>query len=100
MTEGDPELAEHAFRLCQRLLRIDTTNPPGNELPAAELLAEELSGAGLEPVVLQSAPGRGNVVTRLRGTGEKPPLLLTAHLDVVEADPSAWGPSAFLRRGA
>jgi acetylornithine deacetylase/succinyl-diaminopimelate desuccinylase-like protein len=90
MTEGDPELAEHAFRLCQRLLRIDTTNPPGNELPAAELLAEELSGAGLEPVVLQSAPGRGNVVTRLRGTGEKPPLLLTAHLDVVEADPSAW----------
>jgi acetylornithine deacetylase/succinyl-diaminopimelate desuccinylase-like protein len=90
MTEGDPELAEHAFRLCQRLLRIDTTNPPGNELPAAELLAEELSGAGLEPVVLQSAPGRGNVVTRLRGTGEKPPLLLTAHLDVVEADPLAW----------
>jgi len=90
MIEGDPELAEHAFRLCQQLLRIDTTNPPGNELPAAELLAEELSAAGLEPVVLESAPGRGNVVARLRGTGEKPPLLLTAHLDVVEADPSAW----------
>jgi len=90
MIEGDPELAEHAFRLCQQLLRIDTTNPPGNELPAAELLAEELSSAGLEPVVLESAPGRGNVVARLRGTGEKPPLLLTAHLDVVEADPSAW----------
>jgi acetylornithine deacetylase/succinyl-diaminopimelate desuccinylase-like protein len=39
---------------------------------------------------MQSAPGRGNVVARLRGTGAKPPLLLTAHLDVVEADPSAW----------
>jgi len=90
MTEGDPELADHAFRLCQQLLRIDTTNPPGNELPAAELLADELSSAGLDPVLLQSAPGRGNVVARLRGTGEKPPLLLTAHLDVVEADPSAW----------
>ncbi len=90
MTEDDPELAEHAFRLCQQLLRIDTTNPPGNELPAAELLAEELVGAGLEPVVMQSAPGRGNVVARLRGTGQKPPLLLTAHLDVVEADPLAW----------
>jgi acetylornithine deacetylase/succinyl-diaminopimelate desuccinylase-like protein len=90
MIEGSPELAEHAFRLCQQLLRIDTTNPPGNELPAAELLADELRGAGLEPVVLESAPGRGNVVARLRGTGEKPPLLLTAHLDVVEADPSAW----------
>ena len=90
MTEGDPELADHAFRLCQQLLRIDTTNPPGNELPAAELLADELSSAGLDPVLLQSAPGRGNVVARLRGTGDKPPLLLTAHLDVVEADPSAW----------
>jgi len=90
MIEGGPELAEYAFRLCQQLLRIDTTNPPGNELPAAELLADELRGAGLEPVVLESAPGRGNVVARLRGTGEKPPLLLTAHLDVVEADPSAW----------
>jgi acetylornithine deacetylase/succinyl-diaminopimelate desuccinylase-like protein len=90
MAEGDPELAEHAFRLCQRLLRIDTTNPPGNELVAAELLAEELSDAGLEPLVLQGAPGRGNVVARLSGTGEKAPLLLTAHLDVVEADPSAW----------
>jgi len=90
MVEDDPELAEHAFGLCQRLLRIDTTNPPGNELPAAEFLAEELRGAGLEPLILQSAPGRGNVVARLRGTGEKPPLLLTAHLDVVEADASAW----------
>ena len=90
MAQGDPELAEHAFRLCQQLPRIDTTNPPGNELPAAELLADELSGAGLEPLVLESAPGRGNVVARLCGTGEKPPLLLTAHLDVVEADASAW----------
>ena len=90
MPEHDPELSEHAFRLCQQLLRIDTTNPPGNELPAAELLAAELSAAGLQPRVLQSAPGRGNVVARIRGTGEKPPLLLTAHLDVVEADPSCW----------
>lgn len=90
MPEHDLELTEHAFRLCQQLLRIDTTNPPGNELPAATLLADELSAAGLEPRVLQSAPGRGNVVARIRGTGEKPPLLLTAHLDVVEADPSRW----------
>ena len=90
MTERDLELTEHAFRMCQQLLRIDTTNPPGNELPAAELLAEELRAAGLEPVLLESAPRRGNVVARLAGTGEKPPLLLTAHLDVVEADPSAW----------
>ncbi len=90
MSEVDLDLAEHTFRLCQELLRIDTTNPPGNELPAAQLLADELSAAGLEPTVPQSAPGRGNVVARLKGTGEKPPLLLTAHLDVVEADPEQW----------
>ncbi len=90
MAVGDQELTEHSFRLCQRLLRIDTTNPPGNEREAAELVAEELSSAGLEPAVLESAPKRANVVARIRGTGEKPPLLLTAHLDVVEADASAW----------
>lgn len=90
MVRADAELCDHAFDLCQRLLRIDTTNPPGNEREAADLLATELASAGLEPVILESAPRRANVVVRLRGTGAKPPLLLTAHLDVVEADPSAW----------
>ena len=87
---ADNELSDHALDLCARLLRIDTTNPPGNEILAAELVAEELSVAGLVPQLLESAPGRANVVARLKGTGEKPPLLLTAHLDVVEADPEAW----------
>ena len=90
MFRADAELCDHAVDLCQRLLRIDTTNPPGNERVAVELCAEELRTAGLEPVVLESAPGRGNVVARLRGTGERAPLLLTAHLDVVEADASKW----------
>lgn len=87
---ADTELTDHAVDLCQRLLRIDTTNPPGAERAAADLIATELAAAGLEPTVLESAPGRGNVVARLRGTGALPPLLLTAHLDVVEADPSQW----------
>lgn len=90
MFQSDSELADHAVDLCQRLLRIDTTNPPGNERPAADLCATELRAAGLEPVVLESAPGRANVVARHRGTGARPPLLLTAHLDVVPADPSQW----------
>jgi acetylornithine deacetylase/succinyl-diaminopimelate desuccinylase-like protein len=90
MLRADAEMCDHAVDLCQRLLRIDTTNPPGNEREAAELLATELSAAGLEPQVLESAPGRANVVVRHAGTGAKPPLLLTAHLDVVEADPSQW----------
>lgn len=95
MRIADRELTDHAFRLCRDLIRIDTTNPPGNERPAADLLAGELASAGLDPVVLESAPGRGNVVARLKGTGKKPPLLLTAHLDVVEHEPEHWTHPAF-----
>ena len=83
-------LAEDAKRLCQRLIRIDTTNPPGNERPAAEVVAGALAEAGLKPELLEAAPNRTNLVVRHRGTGAKPPLLLTAHLDVVEADPTKW----------
>ena len=86
----DETLANHAVDLCQRLVRIDTTNPPGGERAAAELIARELGEAGLQPLILEGEPGRSNVVTRLRGRGLAPPLLLTAHLDVVEADASAW----------
>lgn len=86
----DHSLADHALRICQELVRLDTTNPPGRERPAADLLAAELADAGLDPTILEAAPTRANVVARLRGTGERPPLLLTAHLDVVEADASGW----------
>jgi acetylornithine deacetylase/succinyl-diaminopimelate desuccinylase-like protein len=86
----DEQLGDRAVELLTALLKIDTTNPPGRERPAAELLAGHLASAGVEPSVLESAPGRANVVARLKGSGERPPLLLTAHLDVVPADPSRW----------
>lgn len=84
--------AAHArcLELLQALIRIDTTNPPGNELPAATLLADYLRERDLDPEVLETAPGRGCVVTRMRGDGSLPPLLLNAHLDVVEADAARW----------
>lgn len=90
-----PSLADDAKRMCQSLLRIDTTNPPGNERPAAELLERSLREVGLEPQLLEAEPTRTNLVVRYRGTGSKPPLLLTAHLDVVEADPSKWSQPPF-----
>jgi acetylornithine deacetylase/succinyl-diaminopimelate desuccinylase-like protein len=90
MFQADSALCEHAQDLCQQLLRIDTTNPPGNEREAAQLVASELADAGFDPKVLDSAPDRSNVVARLKGSGDKDPLLLTAHLDVVEADPKHW----------
>ncbi|HEU0035500.1 MAG TPA: M20/M25/M40 family metallo-hydrolase [Kofleriaceae bacterium] len=89
-TSSYPTLADDAKRLCQALLRLDTTNPPGNERLCAELLAQELTEVGYRPDLLEAQPGRTNLVVRHRGTGAKPPILLTAHLDVVEADPSKW----------
>ena len=83
--EGDA-----AVELLRDLLRIDTSNPPGNETACAEAVAEHLRGSGLEPEVLEAAPGRGNVVARMRGQSDDPPLLLTAHLDVVGVEPAAW----------
>lgn len=80
-----PELANAAVGWLRDLVRLDTTNLPGNETPAARYLAELLRANGLEPEVVEPSPGRGSVVARLRGTGQAAPLLLTGHLDVVEA---------------
>lgn len=81
---------DEVTRYLQDLIRIDTTNPPGNETAAAEYLARVLHAEGFDPVVLESAPGRGNLVVRLKGTGERPPLLLMSHTDVVPAEPQHW----------
>ena len=85
-----PSLADDTKRLCQALLRLDTTNPPGNERICADYLAGALAEVGYRPALLEAEPGRTNLVVRHRGTGKLPPVLLTAHLDVVEADPSKW----------
>ena len=58
----------------QALIRIDTNNPPGNEIVAANWLADQLREVGLKPTVLESEPTRGSGVTRLEGTGEQEPL--------------------------
>lgn len=76
--------------LLQRLIRIDTANPPGNELPAQELLAETLTDGGFDCELLAAEPGRPNLVARLRGTEPGPTLCLLGHADTVPADPSEW----------
>ena len=90
------EVHAEALELLRAMLRIDTTNPPGNERAAAELLADWLSDRGLEPKLLDSAPGRTNLVCRLDGTGDAGgPLLLNGHLDVVSAEPECWSHPPF-----
>jgi acetylornithine deacetylase/succinyl-diaminopimelate desuccinylase-like protein len=76
--------------ILRDLVRIDTTNPPGNEIEAARYLAHLLEPAGIETRIVESAPGRGNLIARLRGVGAGKPLLLMGHLDVVSANRSEW----------
>ncbi len=84
------QVIEEVTCLTQELIRFDTTNPPGNETPCIEYIAAVLRQEGIEPVVLESAPGRGNLVARLRGDGSLPPLLLMGHVDVVPAEAEHW----------
>jgi acetylornithine deacetylase/succinyl-diaminopimelate desuccinylase-like protein len=77
-------------QLLQQLIRLDTTNPPGNETLAAELLRDFLEAAGVECALYARVPERANLVARIRGRGDGPSLALLSHTDVVLADPSEW----------
>ena len=83
-------LRTEVTELLSGLIQIDTTNPPGNETIAAEYLRGYLEAAGLECELIARSPERANLVTRIRGTGDGPSLLLLGHTDVVLADPNAW----------
>ncbi|MGD6853270.1 MAG: M20/M25/M40 family metallo-hydrolase [Candidatus Bathyarchaeia archaeon] len=89
------EIEEEITSFLSKLIQIDTTNPPGNETKAAHFLADYLAKDGFESEVFESDPGRGSVVTRLKGTGQKPNLLLLSHLDVVAANPREWSVDPF-----
>jgi acetylornithine deacetylase/succinyl-diaminopimelate desuccinylase-like protein len=89
--EGDRCIA-----LLQDLIRIPTVNlgtgegGDADERRAAERIAEEMRAAGHEPKLFEKKKNRTSVVTRVKGNGKKAPLLLNAHLDVVEADAGKW----------
>lgn len=74
----------------QELIRIPSINPPGNELPVAQTIAQRLAVAGLETNVIDFGNNRGNVVARLRGKGTKPGLMYNGHLDVVPPGQVPW----------
>ncbi len=84
------DIADMAIQFLRDLIRFDTTNPPGNELPAAQYIADLLRREDIETSILEAAPGRGSVVARLRGDGSQGALLLMSHLDVVAADAQEW----------
>jgi acetylornithine deacetylase/succinyl-diaminopimelate desuccinylase-like protein len=81
---------DEAVKFLSELVKIDTSNPPGNETRAAEYIKSVLAAEGINAKVFESAPGRGNVVARLKGNGKKQPLLLMGHLDVVGVEREKW----------
>lgn len=74
----------------RNLIRIDTSNPPGNETPAAEYIARTFAAENIGSTILESAPGRGNIIARIKGDGSRRPLLLMSHLDVVGVEAEKW----------
>lgn len=88
------EVGEEAAGLLARYVQIDTTNPPGNEAPAARFLGGILEAHGLPSEIAESAPDRGNVYARRPGRGDGA-LILLSHIDVVPADPAEWAVPPF-----
>jgi acetylornithine deacetylase/succinyl-diaminopimelate desuccinylase-like protein len=88
-------LRDEVTELLQELIRIDTTNPPGNETAAAEVLQAYLEDSGAEVELYARIPERANLVARIPGRGDGPTLLLLSHTDVVLADAAEWTADPF-----
>jgi acetylornithine deacetylase/succinyl-diaminopimelate desuccinylase-like protein len=93
-----PELLNY----YRALVRIDTSNPPGNETRVVTYLRQALDGEHIPSRVFALTPRRANLVARLKGNGMKRPLILLGHTDVVGVDRDKWGVDPFaaiLRNG-
>lgn len=86
---GDKQF-DSAVKMLSDYLKIDTTNPPGNEALGAKYLADILKDHGIEAQIFETAPGRAVVYGRLKGNGKKRPLILLSHIDVVPAQAKDW----------
>ncbi len=80
----------HVAELLQALIGFDTTNPPGNERECAVYCRDVLKAAGIHAELMGDDPDRVNVISRLRGAGNAPPLLLYGHIDVVPTAGQPW----------
>ena len=88
-------LGAEAVALLTDYLKIDTTNPPGNEIAAARFLKAIFDREGIEARIIESEPGRANLYARLKGTGARKPIVLLNHMDVVPADRKFWSVDPF-----
>ncbi len=79
-----------AVDLMRQYLRVNTSNPPGNEIAAARFFKEIFDREGIPAEIFEYKPGRANIIARLKGDGSKRPIMLLSHMDVVTADPASW----------
>src|SRR4051812_28658207 len=84
------KLNGEAMRHFQALVRIDTTDPPGNETRVVDYVRKVLESEGIPVTVAAKDPGRANLIARLKGNGSKRPLLIMGHSDTVKVDPAKW----------
>ena len=89
-TSPGMSIYERPAELLQQLIRFDTTNPPGEEAACVGYIRELLSAAGIESTVLALDPARPNLVARLPGSGDAPPLAFHGHVDVVTTANQDW----------
>jgi acetylornithine deacetylase/succinyl-diaminopimelate desuccinylase-like protein len=84
--------------ILQKLIRFDTTNPPGNERECVAFIDQLLTQAGIKTTILAKSDARPNLIARIAGQGNAPPLLLYGHVDVVPADGRRWQQPPFSGR--
>ena len=85
-----PRYQDMAVDLMQQYLRVNTSNPPGNEIEAARFLKKIFDQHEIENEIFEYKPGRANIIARLKGNGSKRPIILLSHTDVVTAEPASW----------
>ncbi|MEM7799932.1 MAG: M20/M25/M40 family metallo-hydrolase, partial [Chloroflexota bacterium] len=78
------------IKIAQHLIRFNTTNPPGDEAACVAYVDQLLRAAGFETVLICKDPERPNLIARLKGRGEAPPLLIQGHVDVVTTEGQDW----------
>ncbi|MFN8673132.1 MAG: M20/M25/M40 family metallo-hydrolase [Candidatus Sericytochromatia bacterium] len=86
----EKNIFSEAINNLQNYLKINTTNPPGNEMNSAKFLKKLLDKEGIENKIFDLGNNRANLYAILKGNGSKKPIILLHHMDVVPADPKYW----------
>ena len=84
------KVTQEGVNILREYIRIDTSNPPGNEMEAAQFLRRILENESISCDIFEPHPGRGNLLATLGGDGSRKPLILLNHMDVVPAERDKW----------